>query len=327
MDSSLYKKSTTSRGLSYNYYFSKPAAGKPTLLFLHGFPSTSYDWRYQVALFQSRNYGIIVPDLLGYGGTDKPSDPALYAVTLIAKDVIDVLDAEGISDRVIAVGHDWGSKVASRLANLYTDRFVAFAFFAVSYIAPNPLLPYDTLKEHVKKAFGREVFGYWEFFSDEDAVALCEKNFDSFFSLLFAKDSSLWVPNVTETGATRAWIESNKHTDIASYLSEEEIKNHKHALLSNGLAGPFTWFKVLTSTVDLEDSKTIPQEKYPVSKPTFFGACKQDLVAMAPVGQATMEQFCSSAVIKEYDAAHWVILEAKDQVNSDLAAWVEQVSK
>jgi len=106
MDSSLYKSVTTRRSLKYSYYFSAPTAGKPVLLFVHGFPCTSYDWRYQVDFFKSSGYGLIVPDLLGYGGTDKPTDPAMYAQSLMSKDVIDILDAENV-DKAIAIGHDW----------------------------------------------------------------------------------------------------------------------------------------------------------------------------------------------------------------------------
>ena len=106
MDSSRYKDLKASRNINYHYYASPAHAEKPTLLFLHGFPSTSYDWRKQVPHFQARGYGIIVPDLLGYGGTDKPVATEAYRPSLMAKDIIDILDAEGL-ERVIVIGHDW----------------------------------------------------------------------------------------------------------------------------------------------------------------------------------------------------------------------------
>ena len=106
MDASHYKDLKTSRSVNYHYFASPAQAGKPTLLFVHGFPSTSYDWRKQVAHFQPRGYGIVVPDLLGYGGTDKPADTGAYRASLMTKDIIEILDAEGL-ERVIAIGHDW----------------------------------------------------------------------------------------------------------------------------------------------------------------------------------------------------------------------------
>jgi soluble epoxide hydrolase / lipid-phosphate phosphatase len=44
--------------------------------------------------------------MLGYGGTDKPTDPNLYRYDAIGKDLVDILDTEKLS-KVIAVGHDW----------------------------------------------------------------------------------------------------------------------------------------------------------------------------------------------------------------------------
>jgi soluble epoxide hydrolase / lipid-phosphate phosphatase len=106
MDPSLYKDITTSRGLTYHYYFSPAKPGQPTLLLQHGFPSTSHDWYRLVSHLLPHGYGLIVPDLLGYGGTSKPEDLESYEHSLMSRDIVDILDAEGV-DRVISVGHDW----------------------------------------------------------------------------------------------------------------------------------------------------------------------------------------------------------------------------
>ena len=107
MDTAKYKQVTTSRGLLYNYYFAPVAdASKPTLLLLHGFPSTSVDWAGLVPQFEAAGYGLIVPDMLGYRGTDKPTDPAAYVTSKLTRDLVDLLDAEGV-ERAIVIGHDW----------------------------------------------------------------------------------------------------------------------------------------------------------------------------------------------------------------------------
>jgi len=76
-----------------------------TLIF-HGFPSTSHYWRHQVVFFQEKGYGLIVPDLLGYGGTAKPANVEADLSRLIVKDIVDILDAERIQ-KVIEFGNDW----------------------------------------------------------------------------------------------------------------------------------------------------------------------------------------------------------------------------
>ena len=101
-----YKDVVTQRGFKYHYYYVPAQGFKQTLLFVHGFPSTSQDWHRIVPHFEQQGYGIIVPDTLGYGGTDKPTDPAAYKGSLLAKDMVAIVDAENI-DKVIAIGHDW----------------------------------------------------------------------------------------------------------------------------------------------------------------------------------------------------------------------------
>ena len=189
MDRSLYKDVTTLRGLKYHYYYSPAQDGKHTLLFCHGFPSTSNDWRGIVPYFQKEGYGLIVPDMLGYGGTDKPADPALYVQSAMSQDLICILDAEKVA-KVIAIGHDWyvakeprravrtfdvialgrGTGAISRLANWYPERVSAYAFFASTYSPPRSKnFDYDALLVRLQQKHGYEIFGYWAFFNRDDA--------------------------------------------------------------------------------------------------------------------------------------------------------------
>lgn len=106
LDPESYKDLKTSRAFNYHYYIAGPKEGKPALLFLHGFPSTSRDWKPLIDFFQPQGYGIIAPDLLGYGGTDKPVEVEVFRLKLMVEDIIEILDAEKV-ERVIVIGHDW----------------------------------------------------------------------------------------------------------------------------------------------------------------------------------------------------------------------------
>ena len=106
MDTSKFKTCTVRRGHTYRYYVSPAAPGRPTLFFIHGFPSSSLDWARQVAYFEPKGFGIIVPDCLGYGGSSKPADYKEYRHKLLSQDFVEILDAEGIQS-AIAIGHDW----------------------------------------------------------------------------------------------------------------------------------------------------------------------------------------------------------------------------
>lgn len=63
-------------GTKYGFVHIKPSDTQPYLLLCHGFPSSSYDWRHQINYFAGLGYGVLAPDLLGYGDTDKPSNPS-----------------------------------------------------------------------------------------------------------------------------------------------------------------------------------------------------------------------------------------------------------
>ena len=107
MDPRSYKDIQVRSGHTYHTFVSPPAnASQPTILFVHGFPSTANDWRNQVPFFVKAGYGVIAPDMIGYGETDKPTDPALYVSSKVGRDLVDILDAEGV-EKAVFVGHDW----------------------------------------------------------------------------------------------------------------------------------------------------------------------------------------------------------------------------
>lgn len=114
-------------GTSYNYVFVEPKGDKPYILFLHDFPSSSFDWRHQIPFFSKAGYGVIVPDLLGYGGSDKPEVLEAYGLKSMSDDMVSLLDHLQIKD-VLGVGHDWyGIKMTN------TSLVLAYALFCKGF--------------------------------------------------------------------------------------------------------------------------------------------------------------------------------------------------
>ncbi len=106
MDSSLSKNFKVSRGFNYHYYYAPPKDEKATLFFAHGFPSNADSWHKQASFFRNLGFGILVPDLLGFGETDKPLDTDSYRFKYLVVDIMEIFDHEGVG-KVIAIGHDW----------------------------------------------------------------------------------------------------------------------------------------------------------------------------------------------------------------------------
>lgn len=94
--------------------------GDPVLL-LHGFPDSSRLWRHQVAALSAAGMRALVPDLRGFGESEKPAAVEEYAIARSVADMVAVLDALAI-DRAHVVGHDFGAVVAWVLAALVPDR-------------------------------------------------------------------------------------------------------------------------------------------------------------------------------------------------------------
>jgi pimeloyl-ACP methyl ester carboxylesterase len=84
----------------------------PLLLFLHGFPSSSYDWRALLEL--ETEHAVLAPDFLGFGLSEKPRDHD-YTLHWQADLVEDLVRRHGESQPIFLVAHDMGTSVATEL--------------------------------------------------------------------------------------------------------------------------------------------------------------------------------------------------------------------
>ncbi|KAH9851390.1 alpha/beta-hydrolase [Lenzites betulinus] len=318
MDANLYKDATVSRGLTYHYFYSPAKAGQPTLLLLHGFPSSSFEWHRQVEYFKPKGYGLLVPDMLGAGKTSKPVDIQVHLLNLMAQDVVDLLDAEGL-DKVVGIGHDWGSAVLSRLANLYSERFSGFAWLALSYFPPR--WQQSAIGQSVAKT-ETGTLGYWTFFCSEDAPLLSAKNIDSFMQLTFPTNPDFWRDYLLPQGKTREWMEEDRKPGLPSWLSQEDYDTKREILLNGGIRSAANYYKAMMSGVNDQDNAKIPEEAEAIKKPALFFATTRDAVCTSTEGKAVMAQYAPHATIIELNTGHWPNLEQAETVNSDLERWV-----
>ena len=70
-------------------------------------------------------YELILIDLRGHGGSDKPHDPEAYRLKLLAEDVVAVLDDLGIS-KAHFLGYSMGGRIGFGLAKYAPARFQSF---------------------------------------------------------------------------------------------------------------------------------------------------------------------------------------------------------
>ena len=98
--------------------------GELVFLFLHGNPTSSYLWRNVMP--EVAGFGrCVAPDLIGMGDSDKIEHPGpdTYRFTTHRDFLWRFIEAAiGRDNRLVLVGHDWGSVLGFDWANHHRDR-------------------------------------------------------------------------------------------------------------------------------------------------------------------------------------------------------------
>ncbi|KAK7047663.1 hypothetical protein VNI00_006431 [Paramarasmius palmivorus] len=289
------------------------------------------DIAFQVTYFEERGYGLIVPDMLGYGGTSKPTDIPAYRYSLIAADLKDILDAEKVQ-KVVAFGHDWGVMAAARLVAYHPERVEALGLLTVGYIPPPPPgtnFSLEECNERTKKAYGYEVVGYWEFFSAPDAGTIIMANLETALNLVFPADYELWKTDVAPLGALRASFSSGEAYPPAPWLSTEDREQVMANFKKSGFDASTCYYKLQTSGTQFEDDQQLPPEKALLPKiPIFFGDALKDHIAreelfLCAFGLPESPLQGENVTRKAFNAGHWVMYEKPDELSEELNNWLK----
>jgi haloacetate dehalogenase len=132
----------------------------PPVILLHGYPQNHWMWR-RCLPFLTGDHTVIMPDLRGYGASDKPpGDPAHsnYSKRAMAGDIVQLLDRLEI-DACPVIGHDRGARVVHRLARDHPGR--------VSRAGVVDILPTAWHFAHYDAAFA-QTYWHWAFLAAPD---------------------------------------------------------------------------------------------------------------------------------------------------------------
>ncbi|MEL6984744.1 MAG: haloalkane dehalogenase [Actinomycetota bacterium] len=112
--------------LRVHYLDEGPSNAAPVLL-LHGEPSWAYLYRHMIPLLVEAGHRVIVPDQVGFGRSDKPTEQTDYSyarhVQWMSSLIFDVLDLTDVT----FFGQDWGGLIGLRLVTAQPDRFTRVA--------------------------------------------------------------------------------------------------------------------------------------------------------------------------------------------------------
>ncbi|HEY4022178.1 MAG TPA: haloalkane dehalogenase [Pseudonocardiaceae bacterium] len=126
------------------------------VLVLHGEPAWSYMFRRTIAPLVDAGLRVVVPDLIGFGKSDKPVKQTDYTYESHVRWLTDFVSALRLHDAVL-IGHDWGGLLGLRLVTEIEG--LAAAYVAANHGYPTgDMPPNDALRTWQEFAAGTSDF-------------------------------------------------------------------------------------------------------------------------------------------------------------------------
>ena len=172
--------------LDIAYDASGPERGFPVIL-LHGFPDDARAYDRVAPALADAGHRALVPYLRGYGPTRflDPATPRMAQQAAIGQDLLDFMDALGITSAVLA-GYDWGGRAACIAALLKPERVRGLVTIG-GYNVQNTLAP-----SRPAPAFEERMYWYQWYFNTERGRAGLEQNRREICKFLWKDWSPTW---------------------------------------------------------------------------------------------------------------------------------------
>jgi pimeloyl-ACP methyl ester carboxylesterase len=266
-------------------------SGDPVVL-LHGFPEFSYSWRHQLDALAGAGYHAVAPDLRGYGGSDRPSEVADYALPRLVEDLAGLIGALG-AERAHVVGHDWGGSVAWGAASRRPELVRSLTILN----SPHPV-------------------------ASAEARQIPEQQRKSWYMLLFQ------FPGIAEDWLSRDDF-ANLRTfvfDTASpgTFSEDDRAAFVAALSQEGaLTAALNYYR---ANIPPESWLRPPPDLPPVEVPTMIVWGTGDAYMSPMLLERSLEKVSGPTTVHRLDGvSHWVQQEVPEVVNAHLLEFLERV--
>ena len=275
----------------------------PLVILLHGFPELGYSWRHQVAPLAGAGYRLLVPDLRGFGDSDAPPEIADYAIDVLARDVIGLVDHAG-ADRATLIGHDWGADLAWKTAWLHPDRIAAVGGLSVPFAPRSPAPPLPIMRRHL----GEDFYMVW---MQQPGVAEAALERDV--------RRSLATPRVWDA----AWAaDRDEDPPTPSFMTDAELQVYVDAYSRSGFRGGLNYYRNL----DRNWERTASVAERRIEQPALFLTGERDPVRMF-MPASVMDGWVTDLRVNEVvpDAGHWLQQHAPQAVNAHLLGWLEDL--
>ncbi|KAF5358998.1 hypothetical protein D9758_004882 [Tetrapyrgos nigripes] len=315
-----HRKSKLSTGRTYHFVDQLPKKynprRNPTILCIHGFPDCWYGYRYQIRPWTHKGFRVVVPDMLGYGDTDRPEHPSEYSTKKLCADLAALLDHLGVQ-RAIVIGHDWGAFTAGRFALWHPDRLLALAILSVPYTPPT--VEYMSIQRVAKIAPN---LAYQAYFDSERSSQDIDSNLTPFLRLIFRKSNGADI-NINDVIKGPENLAKLKVSDTDLILKPKDFKYY-HKVLSKGMKQPLNYYRTSLYRFEEEKAASLPSHLRE-DLPVLFIWGTKDTTCTASVISKSHKFVSRLQVVALEDFGHWILIEdkARDQVTKTTLEWLE----
>ncbi|OBZ70334.1 Bifunctional epoxide hydrolase 2 [Grifola frondosa] len=315
-----HRSELLSTGRRYHFVDQIPstydATSTVTLLCVHGFPDLWYGWRYQIGPWVRKGYRVVVPDMLGYGQTDKPAEAAAYSSKRLCDDLAALLDSLDVPKAVI-IGHDWGAFTVGRFSMWHPNRLLALVILAVPFMPPSG--EYVPLEGIVKKVPN---YGYQLYLADPRSTTEIEANLEFFLGLMHRKPHT--GAGFTDAGRLRELVVGEKKANLkgSSVLSPAEFAYYMSQYRS--MNGPLSYYRTTKYRFEEEKAGGLLRAPRPDLPVMFMGGtedptCRPDALGLSKRAIPQLELRWLQGL------GHWVMIQAKEEVTEGIAEWLHGV--
>jgi pimeloyl-ACP methyl ester carboxylesterase len=146
-------------GVRLHYWIGGDPKGVPVLLW-HGFLGTAYSWHKVMPLLAEAGFSILVPDMRGYGDSDKPAGLAGYDSRALAEEFRQLVKQIGFGDGrpLLLVGHDMGAPPALLWAADHPEEVAGLLYMEVPVMLAEVLTKIFT---YTPEAMKEGSFWWW----------------------------------------------------------------------------------------------------------------------------------------------------------------------
>ncbi len=277
-------------------------AGRPLMMFLHGFPEAAFIWDALLLHFarpENGGFRCVAPNLRGFEQSSAPTDVAAYRPHLLVQDVAELAASENASGRIdVLVAHDWGGAFAWGYANRHAGRLGRLVIIN----SPHPGTFARELRDNPAQ---QAASAYMNFLARPDAEALLAED-----------DYRRMWPMFTRMKAG---------PDGFGWLTED-VKNQYREVWNAGLGGACNLYRVTplkpAPPGASADIPLLPRERLTVAVPTLVLWALDDAALLPGLLEGLEDYVPRLEVRKVPGATHWIVHERPQFVAGEIQAFL-----